>query len=316
MIKIFIKKILIHAFAIFKNLVRPLARFWISKKTNLVVVEQKGGLGSQIGLYMFGEYLRKYCGKTVVYDLSWYEAGGMDILKKSSRKWELENCFEITIPIADKKIAKMLKRWLPVRAKNQFIFDATPEHINYPFYWISEMPAIEYKIKMADFFQNLKFKAEVLKAVKEETDEIDRWENSVSVHVRRGDYVGCRLDICGISYYKQAFKVLFKKLEGKTGIKIFFFSNGFDWVKENILPLLPPEIPVQLMQKNDNDHMHGDLFLMSHCKHQIIPNSSFSTFSTLLRPLEDRIIIEPDTCVPNVENHVYPYPGHIGVPVK
>lgn len=298
----------------FRKRVSPLARFWLSRKINQVVIEQKGGLASQLGLYMFGEYLRTYCGKNVFYDLSWFKTDGMDILGKNSRKWELENCFELEIPIADPNITETLKKWARLKAKNQFVFDETPERTPPPFYWESEMSAVEYKIKMAIFFQNLKFKANVLAGTREDAEEIGRWGNSVSVHVRRGDFVGSIHDICGIDYYKRAFDILFQKLKNKNGIKFFVFSNGFDWVKEYLLPLIPSEIPVQLMEKNDNDHMHGDFFLMSHCKHQIVPNSGFSTFATLLKPVEDRIVIEPDEVVLGVKNK--PFPGHIYVPIR
>ncbi|MCR5183299.1 MAG: alpha-1,2-fucosyltransferase [Opitutales bacterium] len=285
---------------------RPLAYWLLKKKYRHVVIEQKGGLASQLGLYVVGEYLRRRYGHDVVYDLSWFEADGMDILGSSSRKWELENCFEIQVPHADPAEAATLKNWLPLKADNQFGSDSVLANAQAPFYWVSEMSSAEYKIKMADFLQSLKFKTAVVDAVREESEEIARWENSVCLHVRRGDFVGSVHDICGLGYYRRAIDFLLQKLPSRDGLKFFVFSNGFDWVKENILPLLPSGIPVQLMQKNDNDHMHGDFFLMSRCRHAVGANSGFYIWSTLLNPQAGAIVIEPDKIIRGVKNETVP----------
>ena len=121
-------------------------------------------------------------------------------------------------------------------------------------------------------------------------DEIIK-TNSVSVHIRRGDYIS---DLetnqfhgtCPISYYENAFRLI--KSQVKNPI-FFVFSDDPEWTKKNITP--PGD--TKYIGHNLNDLAYEDMRLMSKCKHHIIANSSFSWWGAWLNPNPQKIVVAP-----------------------
>lgn len=111
---------------------------------------------------------------------------------------------------------------------------------------------------------------------------------SISVHVRRGDYVGNELfEVCTMDYYKNAINTIEQKLG--RGVKFFIFSNDIEWCREQFTDkeycFVVPEktMPYEKM----------DMFLMSQCKHNIIANSTFSWWAAYLNSYANKIVIAP-----------------------
>lgn len=102
---------------------------------------------------------------------------------------------------------------------------------------------------------------------------------SVSVHIRRGDYLeeshgGLYTGICTEQYYQEAFARMEKEV---PGAKFFLFSNDPDWTREHF----KGENRI-LVEGSTEDTGYLDLYLMSKCKHNIIANSSFSWWGAWL----------------------------------
>ncbi|MFN8345856.1 MAG: alpha-1,2-fucosyltransferase [Spirosomataceae bacterium] len=111
---------------------------------------------------------------------------------------------------------------------------------------------------------------------------------SVSVHVRRGDYLtrskaNRYLRPCGLEYYHKAVDYLSQKLENPV---FFVFSDDPVWAKEHLV--FP--FPTHHVQANA---AHEDLVLMASCRHHIIANSTFSWWGAWLNPDPDKIVIAP-----------------------
>jgi hypothetical protein len=102
--------------------------------------------------------------------------------------------------------------------------------------------------------------------------------NSCAIHVRwGGDYAGNKwYDLCGIEYYKEAVRHL-TRLE--KDLTFFVFSNDVEYVKNNFLFLENYHI-IDNSECETSDYY--DLYLMSKCKHNIIPNSTFSWWGAWL----------------------------------
>jgi len=114
---------------------------------------------------------------------------------------------------------------------------------------------------------------------------------SASLHVRRGDYVtnleaGRFHGMPGLSYYTNAAE----ELHQRCGVESFFvFSDDPAWVKENVrLPFA-----VTHVSHNHDRESHWDLWLMKHCRHHIIANSSFSWWGAWLNDRADKTVIAP-----------------------
>ena len=115
--------------------------------------------------------------------------------------------------------------------------------------------------------------------------------NSISVHIRRGDYVKHPLyeGICTEKYYQQAIE----KMLGKVPeCKFFVFSNDACWsntfFENNFRGVM-----YEIIDINRGADSFQDMFLMSQCKHNIIANSSFSWWGAWLNSNREKIVIAP-----------------------
>jgi len=116
--------------------------------------------------------------------------------------------------------------------------------------------------------------------------------NSVSLHVRRGDYVTFKnnKELFGetdLSYYEKAISYIAEHVENP---RFFVFSDDIAWCKEN-LKMQFPVIYVSDSSAGPKNAFH--LELMSLCKHNIIANSSFSWWGAWLNNNSDKIVVVP-----------------------
>ncbi|NTV98925.1 MAG: alpha-1,2-fucosyltransferase, partial [Chlorobiaceae bacterium] len=130
-----------------------------------------------------------------------------------------------------------------------------------------------------------------------ETKKLIGSTESVSVHVRRGDYVAedYRGRIHGplkISYYAEALDIIAQK---KRSPHLFIFSDDIPWVKEN----LRFDFPARYVDHNDERSGFEDLHLMSLCRHNIIANSTFSWWGAWLNRNPTKIVIAPKQWFPD-----------------
>ena len=115
---------------------------------------------------------------------------------------------------------------------------------------------------------------------------------SVSMHIRRGDYVTnakaqAAHGSTDLAYYQRALDTV-RSQSGQDPV-VYLFSNDPDWVRDNI-KLDAELVPVAI---NDGKTAHEDLRLMSLCGHNIIANSTFSWWGAWLNPAHDKIVVAP-----------------------
>jgi hypothetical protein len=110
--------------------------------------------------------------------------------------------------------------------------------------------------------------------------------DSVSVHIRRGDYLKSAYHTqIGMEYYKKAFQIAKDKVSDPH---FFVFSDDIKWAKENIC-----ESNVTFIDNNTVENSFRDMQLMSLCKNNIITNSTFSWWSAWLNDNNQKIVISP-----------------------
>ncbi len=112
-------------------------------------------------------------------------------------------------------------------------------------------------------------------------------KNTVSLHVRRGDYLTSKLmgNICDIVYYQNAIQIISEKIDNPYYV---VFSDDPEWCKENLKINNSTYIT-----NNSGSQSFRDMQLMSECQHNIIANSSFSWWAAWLNKNEDKIVIRP-----------------------
>ena len=89
-------------------------------------------------------------------------------------------------------------------------------------------------------------------------------------------------------YYERALSFVLQK---SGGAKVYIFSDGIDWVKENLVLNSPHEFISGFLTKNS----YEDFYLMQQCSHNIIANSTFSWWSAWLNKNDDKIVVAPKT---------------------
>lgn len=110
---------------------------------------------------------------------------------------------------------------------------------------------------------------------------------SISLHVRRGDYltVGAH-GLCDQAYYEAALERVADGLDTPT---VYVFSDDPQWAKDN-LPLPFEKVVVDF---NGPDTDYEDLRLMSLCQHNVLANSSFSWWGAWLNQNPDKRVAGP-----------------------
>ena len=115
--------------------------------------------------------------------------------------------------------------------------------------------------------------------------------NSVSVHIRRGDYISNKdtnalLGVCPMDYYDRAIAYIVERVVNPC---FYFFSDDIAWVRRTF------SLPFQsrFVDHNSGRQSFNDMRLMSLCRHHIIANSSFSWWGAWLGRNGDKTVIAP-----------------------
>lgn len=244
-----------------------------------------GGLGNQMFQYAMLLSLRHH-GLSVRIDTSLYR------YVKMHNGYELNRVFGIEEKSIDKGGLHLL--WLRFlnKYKPSIIYSKDNLHFNYKVldkpcryiegYWQSELyfEVISQQVKDAFVFQNI----DSMNAAYADTM---RNCESVSLHIRRGDYASYGMTIIGKDYYEKAVAIMKDKL-GK--VRFFIFSDDEVEARKIADEM---GIDYQIMNHNSGSDSYKDMYLMSQCKHNIIANSSFSWWGAWLNNNPQKIVIAP-----------------------
>lgn len=112
-----------------------------------------------------------------------------------------------------------------------------------------------------------------------------RTENSVCVHVRRGDYINHPVfDVCGAAYYCRAMERITQMVKNPV---FFIFSDDIERVEREI------NFPYPVVYVRDRHEACDELFLMRQCRHFILSNSTFSWWAQFLGEAVDKVVVAP-----------------------
>lgn len=146
-----------------------------------------------------------------------------------------------------------------------------------------------FKDIRAQLLEDLQYKTKPNKKNNDLLEDITSRDNTVSVHIRRGDYVdhpnASKFHVTtGLDYYDKAIKLMAKKL----GHPYFYvFSDDPSWCKKNLGSKFP------MHYADINKKGSDDMRLMRSCQHNIMANSSFSWWGAWLNENPDKIVVAP-----------------------
>jgi hypothetical protein len=263
-----------------------------------------GGLGNQLFQYALGRQLSIERNVELVLDIT-------DYANSHKREFEL-NFFNTHGRIANnsdlKKISnirgntllkKILKK-LEVLKPIYYRYYIKEPHYHYysnvqkigkdaylEGYWQSE----KYFKNITEILKNdFQLSENKRKRLKKDLIDSIKTKESVSLHVRRGDYVNDTKTndthgLCGLDYYKEAVYYLKKRVKKPLFI---VFSDDINWCKKNL------DFLGQMLFIEGNNEAYEDIYYMSLCKHHIIANSTFSWWGAWLGNNDkEKLIIAP-----------------------
>jgi hypothetical protein len=272
----------------------------------MIIIRLKGGLGNQMFQYAFGRYLSLRNNDTLKLDKSFlekpargytkreYELGIFNIKEKFTQKEEIPLVVKRD-SFFNKFLLKFFKRRLyllgikyypeanlekALNAKGNLYLDGYWQDCYFPNAIRSTLTK-EFSLKREEEF----LKGQNKEAVKEM-----KKSPSVSVHIRRTDYVAIdknkqAFSYCNQKYYKKAIETIKEKIKEP---KFFFFSDDINWVKNSIK--IKDAVYVDWNKKNPC----YDMTLMSNCQNHIIANSTFAWWSAWLsKDNKNKIVVAP-----------------------
>lgn len=257
-----------------------------------------GGLGNQMFQYTFAlGHLTN--GKKVKFDITNYENGNR------YRSYLLDKAFDLNLEKADKRdffyfmekvksddgsFGYQLKDnrfFIEEDAEEEFTYN--PDLIDlddtyFSGYWqnINYFRKNENEIRTHFTFKpidsmdmyNIGLKEQIMNS------------NSVSIHIRRGDYLQSPIHLnLELEYYRNAITYIKQYIENSV---FYIFTDDMEWVKANLLIA-----DANYVEDNINDKCHLDMYLMSLCKHNIIANSTFSWWGAWLNKNPEKIVVTP-----------------------
>jgi len=112
--------------------------------------------------------------------------------------------------------------------------------------------------------------------------------NSVSLHIRRRDYLTSHLlNVCNTRYYAKSIAYMQDRL---VLPHFFVFSDDIEWCSNNLNISNCSFVKIRASENNPII----DFQLMSLCKHNIISNSTFSWWAAWLNENHEKIVVAPD----------------------
>ncbi len=161
--------------------------------------------------------------------------------------------------------------------KTHPFFDRSINKVSKGMYIIGEFQSEQYfKTNEKKLREDLIFTTPLNDANLEIQSQILEVKNSVSIHIRRGDYLkppfNKKLATCTMEYYHNAANYISNIVSSSSSLHFFIFSNDPEWVKKN----LNLDYKFTIVDINNEDFGHFDLVLQSLCSHNIIANSTMS----------------------------------------
>lgn len=274
----------------------------------MIIVNLTGGLGNQMFQYAFAASLSSKFNLELKFAVDAYDK------QKIHNGFELERVFGLSLEFASKEdinrvcgnihskylIRRVLNKYhFAFFLPNNLVFESSRinftqfdflSHSDYYIHgdWQSEVFFKEYENLIRQdfmFLDGLSFENNLI------LNEIQKSE-SVSIHVRRGDYLTNKkanslLGLCTSEYY---FSAINKILEHVPDANFFVFSDDPMWAENEFKSKIEN---IQFISNNYGSDSYIDMRLMASCKHNIIANSTFSWWGAWLNSNPDKKIIAP-----------------------
>lgn len=264
----------------------------------MIIQRLRGGLGNQLFQYFAVKNLGRIFETQVKFDLGQYKRDPRRKSELHKLSLEAEEASEDDIaPFLGKSSARKYLDRRTFYFFNRHVF-AQPY-----FHFVGRFFKLKPPVYLSGYWQDEHYfrdiRTQILESVEPAQPLSDQNKNwiekmsgaSVSVHIRRGDYLSKdysgHYKLVGKSYYDQAFE----EINLRVGdVNFFFFSDDIEWCRKTFAHM-PNSY---FVSNNTGEQSFLDLYLMSKCAHNIIANSTFSWWGAWLNANTDKVVIAPE----------------------
>lgn len=267
----------------------------------MITFQCQGGLGNQLFQYAAARRLAVRHGCPLVVDHHWFDHPRPG---ETSRPLELNRyplAMRLATPYELLRWSPLRSRWgpylkpfLPMNLVREQGHGLNPDVLSAPAnsylsgFWQSEAYFVDMREQLLQELTPIEPPGPNDLAM---MDRMQRGE-SVSVHVRRGDYVtlisaSAYHGLCTLDYYRKAIAYVGERV---PSLILFVFSDDPEWTKAH----LKSPFPTHYVDHNPSEDAFQDLRLMSLCRHHILANSSFSWWGAWLSTHTDGLVIAPE----------------------
>lgn len=288
----------------------------------MVIVKAMGGLGNQLQQYALYRKLQAV-GKEARLDISWFHDKTLQANIPAGRALELDY---LDLPpyqaASGEEVRSILGRmWeepesVVSKIRRKLYPASSPFFVESDLYH-EQIFSMEGKY-LVGYWACEKYYADILECLRTEIafpqcadkelqkkndDAAAQMEEtaSVSVHIRRGDYldeINRELfgGICTEAYYDRAIAYVKERV---PEARFYFFSDDAAYVEAHY-----QGEGMEVIDLNHGKNSFYDIMLMSRCRHNICANSTFSFWGARLNPHDDKIMIRPSihkntqVCIP------------------
>lgn len=276
----------------------------------MVIVQLKGGLGNQMFQFAAAKLLGAHINKDIKIDVSFFNEASKSVTKreyyldfyhindivihKTRKKTFFQKClFKIGYPLLKATNHRLVLRGVE-KSKLNYYKKFKKVILNGYFLDLKLLESNQNLVK--SIFQFNEHRVHPVKKLKEMIQNTQ----SVSLHVRRGDYLNQKNQhiyyTCEVDYYKRAIEHIYSKLDKPH---FFVFSDDLEWARKE----LGFNGTTEYIDVRSHDKDVLEFFLMSNCKHNIIANSTYSWWAAYLNRNPEKIVLAPEIWYKNEEEN-------------
>jgi len=270
----------------------------------MIIVELVGGLANQMVIYSAAKALSEHLQVELKIDITKlnkdkkrnYALNHLNIEAKTATQKEIDRICQKSNSWFVNKIKKKIRKKCNGNAFGIYVEPTISYDPN--FFSLKDNTHIRGNFINANYFSSIEkvlrhefqIKSPLSNKTKELIESITSGD-SVSIHIRRGDYANEKKTnkihgLIPIDYYKTAIDLINNKIKSPT---FYVFSDDISWVKEN----LSNTQKMHFIDHTDGDTAYEDMYMMSLCKHNIIANSGFSYWGAWLNSNTEKLVISP-----------------------
>lgn len=283
----------------------------------MIVIRYCGGLGNQMYQYALQKVLEnKYPNQEIKADIFHYN------MRKEHNGFELQNYFDLKLNFASsREVRKVYNGLIPNRLialmplcikdkiveKYQYIYLAIANKINpkKKVYLISDVEnngfnSQVFNINAGNWYvrglwQNInyfhQYRDELVKAFKlfkelSEEDQVIMNElnngNVIAVHIRGGDFLNPKFNLCGRDYYTNALK------QWEKNTPLCIFTDDVQYAKD-----LMKGYDIFAVISHPKTDSITDMYMLSLCKNIVVSNSTFAFWGAYLNECKGKKIVCP-----------------------